>query len=196
VNQSYEEKRMQGTASRRTRDGIFVASGAALMLAALIVVQSLVGSGLFSAKTVTVTVTAPDPYEQVAGAYASHLAQLSARNISAVSSGYESNATVEWTGVDPALNGNYSGAGNIKILWGSFIGKLLNFSLSNEYQSVRIKGSDSVVNSTFDFQGYDAAVGELNGTVVAQDTYGPVGGSWLIAHEAWNFTRVSPNFFP
>jgi hypothetical protein len=50
---------MQGTASRRTRDGIFVASGAALMLAALIVVQSLVGSGLFSAKTVTVTRWSP-----------------------------------------------------------------------------------------------------------------------------------------
>jgi hypothetical protein len=173
-----------------------VASGAAVMLAVLLVLQSLLGSGLFSTKTVTVTVTTPDPYEQVASAYASHLAQLRARNISAVASGYESNATVEWTGVVPGMNGNYSGAGNIKILWGSFIGKLLNFSLSNEYQSLGLKGGDSVVNSTFDFRGYDAAVGELNGTVVAQDTYEAVGGSWLIAHETWNFTHASPNFFP
>jgi len=180
---------MKGATSRRTGESILVASGAAVMLVALLVLQSLLGSGLFSTKTVTVTVTASDPYEQVASEYAIHLEQLGARNISAIPSGYESNATVEWTGVAPGMNGNYSGAGNIKILWGSFIGKLLNFSLSNEYQSVGVKGSVAVVNSTFDFQGFDAVEGKVNGTVLSQDTYEQVGNSWLIAHETWNFTQ-------
>jgi len=173
-----------------------VASGAAIMLVALLVLQSLFGSGLFSTKTVIATATTSNPSEQVASAYATHLAQLRARNISAVANEYESNAIVEWAGVVPWMNGNYSGAGNIKILWGSFIGKLQNFSLSNEYQSLGVKGGVQVVSSTFDFQGYNAVLGEMNGTVVAQDMYEPIGGSWLIAHETWNFTHVSPNFFP
>src|SRR2546428_4446672 len=119
--QSYEEQRMRGTASRRTRDGILAASGAALMLAVLLVVQSFVGSGLLSTKTVTVIVTTSDAYEQVQNAYASHMTVLSTRNPSAAVSGYESNATVEWTGVVAGgLTGSYSGAADIKILLGSF----------------------------------------------------------------------------
>jgi hypothetical protein len=165
------------------------------VLVVLLVLQSLLGSGLFSTKTVTVTVTTTDPYEQVASAYASHLAQFNAGNISAVASGYGSNATVEWTGAVQGMDGNYSGAGNIKILWGSFIGKLLNFSLSNEYQSVGVSGSVPVVNSTFNFQGYNTIEGETNGTVIAQDAYEHVGNSWLIAHETWNFTQYNVQFY-
>ena len=170
-----------------------MASGAAVMLVTLLVLQSLLGSGLLNTKTVSVTTS--DPYEQVASAYASHLAQYRAGNMSAVASGYESNATVEWTGVVAGLTGNYSGAGNIKILWGSFTGKLLNFSLSNEYQSVGVTGGVPVVNSTFNFQGYSTIEGEVNGTVLAQDTYVHVGNSWLIAYEVWNFTQYYVQFY-
>ena len=187
---------MRETESRRTRDGILAASGAALMLAVLLVVQSFVGSGLFSTKTVTVTLTTSDAYEQVADAYASHLEQLSARNIPAAVSGYESNATVEWTGVVAGMNGNYSGAANIEILLGGdFFGKLINSSLSNEYQSVGVNGKVPVVNSTFNFQGYSSVEGNVNGTIVAQDTYEHVGNSWLIAHEVWNFTQYYAQFY-
>jgi hypothetical protein len=186
---------MRGTESRRARDGILVASGAALMLAVLLVVQSFVGSGLLSTKTATVTVRTSDAYEQVQNAYASHMMELSTRNPSAAVSGYESNATVEWTGVVLGLTGSYSGAANIKILLGSFTGKLLNFSLSNEYQSIGVKDNVSVVNSTFNFQGYSTIVGKVNGTVLAQDTYEHVGNSWLIAHEMWNFTQYHEQFY-
>jgi hypothetical protein len=185
---------MRRTESRRTRDGILAASGAALMLALLLVVQSFVGSGLLSTKTATLTVTTSDAYEQVQNAYASHMTVLSTRNPSAVVSGYESNATVEWTGVVAGLTGNYSGAADIKILLGSFIGKFLNFSLSNEYQSVGVKGNVSVINSTFNFQGYSSVVGQVNGTIAAQDVYEHVGSSWLIARETWNFAQFNEQF--
>jgi hypothetical protein len=187
---------MQGTTSRRTREGVLAASGAAVMLVALLILQSLLGGGLLSTKTVTVTATTSDAYEQVADAYANHLGELSARNIPAMVSGYESNATVEWTGVVPGMTGNYSGAANIKILLqGDFTGKFLNFSLSKEYQSVGVKGNVSAVNSTFTFQGYNAVEGETNGTVLAQDTYEHVGNSWLIAYEIWNFTSFYVQFY-
>ena len=173
-----------------------MASGAAVMLVVLLLLQSLLGSGLLTTKTVSVTVTTLDAYEQVANAYANHLEQLSARNMPAVVSAYESNATVEWTGVVAGMNGNYSGAANIEILLGGdFFGKLINSSLSNEYQSVGVNGNVSVVNSTFNFQGYSAVEGNVNGTIFAQDTYEHVGNSWLIAHEMWNFTRYYVQFY-
>jgi hypothetical protein len=161
----------------------------------------LYGVNSTPAKTTTVTSTTTvsaslDAYEQVSDAYAYHLMQLSDRNMSAVVGEYESNATVEWTGVVAGMNGNYSGAANIGILLGGdFFGKLINSSLSNEYQSVGVNGNVSEVNSTFNFQGYNAVEGNVNGTIVAQDTYEHVGNLWLIAHEAWNFTRYYVQFY-
>jgi hypothetical protein len=183
-------------ATRGTKDGLLIAMGAALMLIALLTLQSFVGSGLLSARTVTVTLTTSDANEQVATAYANHLTQLSTRNIPALVSGYESNATVEWTGVAPGMNGDYSGSADIKILLGSFTGKFINFSYSHSYQSIRVKGNVSVVNSTFDFQGFSTVVGKVNGTVIAQDLYVHASGSsWLISSEIWNFTRFNEQFF-
>lgn len=186
---------MRGTQSRRNRDGVLAASGAALMLAALLAIQSMVGSGLLGTKTVTVTVTASDAYEQVADAYSSHLMQLGARNITALLGGYERNATVKWTGVVPGAAGTYSGLINVMLLFSSFTGKFVNFSLSDEYQSMGVNDSVPVVNSTFDFLGYSSVVGYVNGTVVAQDVYGHAGdSSWLISRETWDFTRYNEQF--
>jgi len=141
-------------------------------------------------------VTALDASEQVDIAYANHLMQVDARNISALVSGYESNATVEWTGAEAAGPGNYSGSNAINAVLTSFLKtKLVSFSLSNSNQSIVVNGNESVVvNSTFDFQGYSSVVGIVNGMVVAQDVYEHVGGSWLIAREIWNFTQFNEAF--
>lgn len=180
--------------TRRIRDGLLVTLGAALMIVILLIVQSFVGSGLLSTKTATVTVTTSDAFERVASAYATHLASLNSRNIPAVASGYQRNATVEWVGVGPGLTGTYSGMPNIEILWGSFIGKFVNFSVSNEYQSIGVDGNVSMVNSTFDFHAYSSILGGVNGAVIAQDTYEHTGSSLLIAREVWNFTQFNEQF--
>ncbi len=187
---------MRGTDSRRTRDGILAASGAALMLAVLLVVQSFVGSGLLSTKTVTATVTTTNPNEQVANAYADHLLLLpfSGHYASALASEYEANATIEWTGIEAAGTGNFSGSNNIEIALGSFIGKFVNFSFSAESQSIEAKGNLSVVNSTLSFRGYSSVVGQVNGLIVAQDVYEHVGSSLLISRETWNFTQFNEQF--
>jgi hypothetical protein len=141
---------------------------------------------------VTTTLTTTDAYEQVSEAYASHLAHLNARDISALPGDYERNATVEFVGVNPGLVGQYSGAMNIQILWGSFTGKLVDFSLSNEYQSIEVKNSSlSIVNSTFDFEGNDTVIGLVKGSVIAQDVYVHSDGGWLIDREVWNFTQFN-----
>lgn len=191
--------------STRGHEGLFVSVGAGLTLIVLLVLQSFLGSGLLSTRTVTVTtstvttVTTSDAYEQVANAYTNHLTQLSARNIDAVVSGYESNATIEWTGaIGEGGTGNYTGLANIRILLGSFTGKFnSNFSLSNVYQAIGVKtNARVVVSSTFNFQGYNAVIGNVNGTIVAQDEFAQDGGgAWLIAHETWNFTKYNEQYY-
>jgi hypothetical protein len=159
------------------------------------------------------TLLAPDAYSEgeVANAYATHVAQLSGRDIIALGGGYESNATVYWTGDALELAGTYSGVTNIEILWGSTIGKSINFSVSDEHQSIPvIQGDAYVVNSTLDFQLWtyyycsdDAgtALGNINGSVVAQDVYEHIpnnnnSSSWSIARETWNFSQLNVRCFP
>lgn len=191
----------------RERDGIMIGIGAALALAVLIVLQSFIGSGLFGVRTVTIVTTSNDyKFEYVSNSYANHLTQLTTRSISAVVSGYESNATVEWTGLtpgktgnSPGIAGNYSGSASIAILTGEFIGRLANFSLSNENEVLGAGNNGSVVvNSTLDFRGYDPVGGKISGTIIAQDVYEQVGNSsssvWLIARETWNFTQFQGQF--
>ena len=182
----------------REREGVLFGAGAGLTLIVLLVLQPFIGSGLLSTRTVTVTVTTSDACEQVANAYANHLKQLSARNIPALLSGYESNATIEWTGATEAGIGNFSGSTDIDILLTSFFAttKFINFSLSNEYQAIGVKGTAWVVNSTFNFQGYNPVVGKVNGTIVAQDVYEHVGdSSWLIVRETWNYTQFNEQYY-
>jgi len=87
--------------STREREGILVGAGAGLMLIVLLVLQSLVGSGLLSTRVVTFTTTGavstiPDSYDQVASAYANHLLLFDSRNVSALADGYDTNATIVW----------------------------------------------------------------------------------------------------
>lgn len=185
---------------QREREGLLVGAsvGAALMLVVVFVSQSLIGSSLFSTKTATVTVTTSDAYEQVSDAYAYHFTQLSARNISAIDGGYESNSTVEWLGPSWFAGvGNYSGSKDIGLALSDFFGKMITSSLSNESQVIGVEGNIWVVNSTFNFRGYEPVVGNVNGTIVAHDMYEHVGGSssWLISREIWNFTELNFQYY-
>jgi hypothetical protein len=183
----------------RERDGILVGAGAGLTLIFLLVLQSFIGSGLLSTRTVTTTTTAavstiPSAYDQVASAYANHLLVLDSDNTSALIDGYASNATIEWTGDANGHDGNYTG-GNLRILLIGFTEGFDNYSLSNETQAIGAKGGFWLVNSAFDVDGFGGPVGNINITIDAQDSYVHVGSSWLIARETWNFTRYQVQYY-
>lgn len=183
--------------SSRERKGIFVGAGAGLMLVVLLVLQTFIGSGLLSTRTVTLTTTVTaslptEDYSQVASAYANHLLMVSTRNVTALLSGYESNATVEWTGQASGLGGNYTGTGNesgsIGRLLGTFPGNMVNLTLSEDSQpTVGVQGNSLVVGSTFSWNGFNSYDGNISGLVVAQDSFAYSGNTWLIAHETWTW---------
>lgn len=183
----------------RGREGLLVGAGAGLMLIVLLVLQSLIGSGLLSTRmvTTTATVTTPLPagdYNQVVSAYTNHLSVLSSRNVSALLSGYESNSTVEWTGEAAGLQGNYTGEGIGRVLT-TLLGHMVNFTLSNETQPlVGVQGRYWSVNSTFHWAGYSTVDGILTGTIAAEDSYVHVGDTWLIASETWTWLSFTCQF--
>jgi hypothetical protein len=200
-----------GMVAVRERDGLLVGAGAAVALVVLLVLQSSLGSGLLSVRTVT---TAPYGYEQVAGAYSSHLVDLDSKNITALVEGYERNATVEW--VQPlsnegnyrfGLTGNYTGWGELQIVLQAYLVRSLeNFSMSDESQSMSLTndGSSWLVDSAFHFSAYTSILGDINATVVAQDWYSQAftqpalgthaAGSWVISREVWNFTSYNVQY--
>jgi len=189
----------------REREGVLFGAGAGLTLIILLVLQSFIGSGLLSTRTVTSTTTVTallptEDYSQVADAYAYHLSAVSSRNVSALLSGYESNATVEWTGVATGLGGNYTGPGEIGSLLEQFPGNTVNLTLSEESQPiVGDLANHLVAGSTFSWYGFTSSDGIISGVIAAQDSYAHVSNMWLIARETWmwvSFDSQYPEGFP
>jgi hypothetical protein len=194
---------MRGMNVRRGREGILVGVGAGLALVLLLVLQSFIGSGLLSTRTLTLTTTVtvstiPEAYEQVASAHANRLLLLASRNVSAILRGYESNATVAWTGQAAGLQGNYAGIGNRSEEIGSvldiFPGSLTNLTLSHENQTIVGAQGGYRVNSTFYWAGFSPSAGRLSGRIAAQDSYVHVGNAWLIASETWTWLAFNCEF--
>jgi hypothetical protein len=187
-------------ASPRERDGILIGVGGGLTLVLLLVLQLLIGSGLFSTRTMTSTTTVttvstvPDAYGQLANSHANFLALLNSSDATALKSQYESNATVTWKGAAPGLVGTYSGLLNIGILLGSFKGKFVNFSVSSESLTIAAKGNSGVVNSTLGISAYSAVVGKTSMAIAAEDSYVQVGDKWLIGSETWTFLSFDEQF--
>jgi len=187
-------------ADNRGRGSIFIVVGAGLALIVLLALQSLTGTGLLRTRTETSTTTAaaltvPDAYQQVASAYSNRLLLLDARNVSALASGYESNATVEWTGSADGLGGSHVGEQNITALLSVFLTRSPNMTISNVTQTIQPEGSYWVVISTFDFAGYAPVAGKIHGEVAAHDSFVHTGNAWLIAGETWNFLECDVSFF-
>ncbi len=172
---------------------------------ALLLVGALAGYlyGVDSTQTKTTT----QGYDQVASAYANQLLLLDARNISALVSEFESNATVEWKGyanglqaghgpgVNRDLAGNYTGSKEISALLGAFLTNANYLLVSNETQTIGAKGSHWVVSSTFHFAGDSNSVGTFKGTIAARESYVRVGNTWLISNEVWDFTYYEESVF-
>lgn len=177
----------------RTRDGTLVVGGAALTLVILLVLQSLLGSGLLSTRTSTTTVTVlggTESYNEVLSAYTGHLSALASRNVSALLDEYESNATVVFTGQSTGLNGNHTGTESLSRLFGLFPGDMVNLTLSSQDSPViGVEGGRVTAASTFNWNGFSTRDGFVSGEVVDQVSYAGVNGTWRIIAETWNWLQ-------
>jgi outer membrane protein assembly factor BamB len=183
--------------------GRYKVVAAAIVIAALVVLTAIAilparlgssstSSGVDLKKTSTGIDTAI-----VESSFADHMQWLSSRNLSAIDSQYASNATVTWAGQVAGLTGNYSGAGNIRILMGSFLGKFISISIGNVTLGKVVVSDDlATVNSSFALVGEDPVLGNVSATISAEDSfaYSASSGAWLISQEVWDFLSYGAEY--
>jgi hypothetical protein len=116
------------------------------------------------------------------------LADFNDRDVTALGNNYAQNTVVTWTGNAPGLVGTYNGVGNVRILFGSSIGKTtsLNASIAN-YQEKDTDPSNANVTLTLSMAGNSSVVGKLGITVAADQVWNYIGGQWQIVKETWNY---------
>jgi hypothetical protein len=124
----------------------------------------------------------------------SWVAAFNNRDVTGLGNFYSQDASVVWTNA-PGLTGTYNGLGNIRILYGSSIGKTtaLTASIAN-YQAKDTNPSNSNVTLTLSMAGNSTVVGALTITVDATQQWNYVGGQWQIVKESWNYVKFNEQF--
>jgi hypothetical protein len=181
----------------------FVAIGIAVELVFLPSASS--PSGVQSTVTTESTVyscTSPCSPPPLKNAVDTWVQDFNSRDVPGLSTFYATDAAVTWNGA-PGLTGTYDGIGNVRILYGSSIGKttLLIANLTN-YNEMQISPGNSNVSLTLTMNGHSTVVGNLSISVDANQQWNYVGGHWQIVKETWNYvkfyesTPVSATTFP
>jgi len=119
---------------------------------------------------------------------------FNSRDVGGLSNLYAADACVTWSGA-PGLDGNYLGQGNIKILYGSSIGKtsVLNASIAT-YNEKPASPTSVDVSMTIMMHGNSSVVGGMNATIDATQTWSYNGGHWQIVKENWNYKVFKVQF--
>ncbi len=120
---------------------------------------------------------------------------FNSRDVGSLSNLYSSDACVTWTGLASGLVGTYNGQGNIKILYGSSIGKTtdLKASIAN-YNEKAANPTNVNVTMTISMRGNSSVVGKLNATIDATQQWVYNGGHWQIVKETWDYKVFDVQF--
>jgi ketosteroid isomerase-like protein len=137
----------------------------------------------------------PTPSTTVQTAVTQWIADFNSRNVEGLGNFYTTDALVVWSGQASGLAGTYNGQGNIRILYGSSIGKTtsLNASIANVVAKA-LSPDEYNVTLALAMKGNSSVVGALAITVNANQLWNYVGGQWQIAKETWNYVTFSEQF--
>jgi len=147
------------------------------------------------------------PTSNVSAAVSRWVADFNARDVTALGNFYSNDALVDWTSspgvVASGLDGVYSGIGNVRILYGSSIGKTTSLIANMSNFSERAVNPDNVnVSLTLTMKGNSSVVGALAINIDANQQWNYVSGQWQIVKESWNYVSfyesnpVSSTTFP
>ena len=118
------------------------------------------------------------------------VSNFNSRDVTALGNFYATDAVVDWTGQASGLTGVYNGQGNIRILYGSSIGKTTTLvaNISN-YNEKDINPSNANISLTLTMNGVSSVVGNLSISIDANQQWNYVGGQWQIVKETWNYVN-------
>jgi hypothetical protein len=137
----------------------------------------------------------PTPSTTVKTSVDQWVSDFNTRNVAGLANFYSTAAAVTWSGNAAGLAGTYNGQGNIRILYGSSIGKtlILNASIANYAESVA-NPSNINVTMTVLMNGNSSVVGELTSTVAATQMWNYNGQQWQIIKENWNYKTFNVQY--
>jgi len=176
---------------------VFVAIGIAVEVVFLPKASTSSGGG-----TTTTTTTGSifcssgcsTPPTPVKTAVTNWVAAFNNRDVTGLGNFYSQDATVAWSNA-PGLTGTYNGIGNIRILYGSSIGKTTSLSANiANYQEKDINPSNANVTLTLNMAGNSSVVGALTIVVAANQQWNFIGGQWQIVKESWNYVTFNEQF--
>lgn len=125
---------------------------------------------------------------QIRSVFDDHLNKISARDIPVLLNDYEPNAVVTWTGNTAGLGGNYSGTGNIRLLYAAALSTAQKITLTPTNYTQSVVAPDRVlVSTTLNMSGSSQILGPFNGTIVAKIVFTYDNGAWKIINEAWDY---------
>jgi hypothetical protein len=173
---------------------VFVAIGIAVELVFL-PKASVAGTTTTTTTATTVyscTGCSPTPLKTAVNQW---VADFNDRDVVGLGNFYSQDTTVTWSGNAPGLTGTYNGVGNVRILFGSSIGKttFLTASIAN-YNEKDTNPSNANVSLTLTMNGNSSVVGALSITVDATQQWNYVGGQWQIVKESWDYTAFKEQF--
>ena len=135
------------------------------------------------------------PTTTVKAAVTQWVADFNSRDVTGLGNFYTTDAQVDWTGSASGLAGTYNGVGNIRILYGSSIGKTTSLIASqSNYNEKDINPTNANVSLTLTLNGNSSVVGALSITVDANQQWNYVGGSWQIVKETWNYVTFNEQY--
>src|SRR5712664_437692 len=134
-----------------------------------------------SSSSVTATYSGPLPSTPVKAAVDQWLADFNNRDVDGLMNFYGFSSDLIWTGNTAGLQGGYAGAGSIRILYGSTIGKTTQLiATSSNYTEKALSPVNINVTMTLRLNGSSSVLGTLNGTVVATQDWFFTSGQWQI----------------
>jgi hypothetical protein len=141
-----------------------------------------------SSSSVTETYSGPLPSTPVKAAVDQWLKDFNDRDVEGLANFYGFSSDVIWTGNTAGLQGGYAGAGSIRILYGSTIGKTTQLiARSSNYTEKQLSPVNINVTMTLKLNGNSSVLGALNGTIIATQDWFFTSGQWQIVKENWNY---------
>jgi hypothetical protein len=148
-----------------------------------------------SSSSATATYSGPLPSTPVKAAVDQWLKAFNSRDVEGLLNFYGFSSDLIWSGNTEGLQGGYAGAGSIRILYGSTIGKTTQLlATSSNYTEKTLSPVNTNVTMTLRLNGNSSVLGKLNGTIVATQDWFFTSGQWQIVKENWDYKTFNVEY--
>ncbi len=143
----------------------------------------------------TATYSGPLPSTPVKSAVDQWLKAFNRRDVEGLLNFYGFSSDVIWTGNTAGLQGGYAGAGSIRILYGSTIGKTTKLlATSSNYTEKTLSPVNTNITMALRLDGNSSVLGTLNGTIIATQDWFFTSGQWQIVKENWDYKTFNVQY--